>query len=155
MKVLCCSSSAMAKNSSISCDVGMRLCSISLALLLAPAEGRVLDPGVPTTSGSLNKLQGVDSLIPLPKERNFNPHYNINHPKLSKKIYMTNNSDQGSSYYKGCSSSYHYPLAPCRETNTGGHCTSIHGTNNHYGNDSQSAKTFQAISKAKQPRSDF
>lgn len=67
MNCFCCSSSAPAKNSSMSCAVGMCLCDEFCILRLASAElvGLVVEPGVLIVSGSLIKLQGVDSLVVL------------------------------------------------------------------------------------------
>lgn len=65
MNCFCCSSSAPAKNSSISRAVGTCLCDEFCILRLVSAElvGLVVEPGVRMASGSLIRLQGVDSLV--------------------------------------------------------------------------------------------
>lgn len=67
MNFLCWASSTSAKNSSISREVGICLLFACSVLLLASVEqvGLVVEPGVLTVSGSLIKLQGVDSRVVL------------------------------------------------------------------------------------------
>lgn len=71
MNCFCCSTSAPAKNSSISCAVGMCLWDEFCILRLVSAElvALVVEPGVLMVSGSLIRLQGVDSLVLLSQRR--------------------------------------------------------------------------------------
>lgn len=73
MNCLCCSSSAMEKNSSISCAVGIcpRIELCTLWLVSSELVGLVAEPGVLILSGSLIKLPGVDSLVPLHRNNGY------------------------------------------------------------------------------------
>lgn len=73
VNILCCTCSAPAKNSSISSAVGMLRSAAGWVLRPDAVRRRVVEPGVPATSESLIKLQGVVSLTFLQRRHKLHP----------------------------------------------------------------------------------